>query len=157
MSAQRRGVGHHAIVADDAIVGDMRISHDQIIAADDGLTAAVESSRIDGDVFTDDVVFSNIQENIVIVGKLFILGRAADDRAGIDLAIAAYRRLPGDNAMAADTHVIPKGQAAFNDRIRPHAYSGGDLGVPMDDRCFMNINIFHMFVYYTLLQFRSNR
>ena len=73
MPSQRRGIGHHAIVANDAIVGDMRISHDQIIAADDGL-AAIESSGIDGDVFAYNVILSDVQKDIVVVRKFFVLG-----------------------------------------------------------------------------------
>jgi hypothetical protein len=61
VAAQGRGVGHDYVVADRAVVSDMGVSHDEVVAADASEASALDGTAIDGDELANDVVVANFE------------------------------------------------------------------------------------------------
>ena len=79
MAAQGRGIRHDYVIADRAIVGDVRVSHDEVVAADAGETSAFDGTAIDGDEFANDVVVADFEaRGLAVVAD--ILRSEADGR-----------------------------------------------------------------------------
>src|ERR1019366_8870903 len=52
-------VDQHDVVADEAIVPDMSVGHDQHMAANAGHSAAFGGAARDGDIFANDIMIAN--------------------------------------------------------------------------------------------------
>src|SRR5437588_4947000 len=55
MATQGRRVGHDYMISDYAVVSDVGVGHDQVVAADAGEPSAFGGAAIDGDEFADHV------------------------------------------------------------------------------------------------------
>ena len=60
MAGQRGMIGEHRVVADPAVMGDMRRGHDPVMVADHGLAAAARGAAIDGDIFAHGIVRADL-------------------------------------------------------------------------------------------------
>ena len=81
------------MVADDAIVRDMRVGHDEIVAAHAGDAAAFDRAAVYGGEFAEFVGVADLQRDaLAVVGQ--ILRIAADDREGIEVVSAPSRAGP---------------------------------------------------------------
>ena len=61
MTGDGRIVGHDDVVTNHAVVGDMDIRHQQIVAANTGDALVLHGSAMQGTAFADDVVVTNHQ------------------------------------------------------------------------------------------------
>ena len=61
VAAQGRGIGQDDVVADDAIVRDMGVGHDQRVAANAGQSAALDGAAVDGDKLANLVVVADLE------------------------------------------------------------------------------------------------
>ena len=61
MASKSCGVGEDDVVADDAIMCDVGVGHDQRVIADAGQASALCSAAIDGDKFADGVVVADLK------------------------------------------------------------------------------------------------
>ena len=95
MAAQRRHVGEGDIVADDAVMGDMRIGEEIAIVADRRLAAAGVGAGMHGDAFADRAVVADHQRRAAALVP-GVLRRAAEHRHRIDLAVARRCRRADD-------------------------------------------------------------
>src|ERR1700687_3721880 len=75
------GIGQDDVVADDAIVCNMRIGHDQRVTAYAGHSAALDRTPVDGDKLANFVVVSDL-ETCWFTGVGEVLWRHADRREG---------------------------------------------------------------------------
>src|SRR5581483_2866766 len=77
MTAQRCGVGENRVVSDQAIMCDVSVGHDQVVAADLGQPSTLDGPAIQGHEFADNVVIANLKpRGLAFVGE--ILRRKSD-------------------------------------------------------------------------------
>jgi len=61
MAAKSRGVGHDDVVANRAVVSDVGVSHDEVVAADAGEASAFDGASVDGDELANDIVVADFE------------------------------------------------------------------------------------------------
>ncbi len=93
VAGQSGAVGENGLVADVAIMRDVRVGHEQAAAADGGGAAAADCAAADGDVFAESIFVAD-DEMGFFAGKFQILGIAADGAEGMENIVAARDRGP---------------------------------------------------------------
>src|SRR5271165_4793314 len=88
MAGERSGIDEHHMIADEAVVPDMRIGHDENVAADAGDTATFRGTAVDGDAFADDVVVTHLQPRY-LAREGHVLRVHPHHGEGIDLVVPA--------------------------------------------------------------------
>src|SRR5579864_1447433 len=81
VAAEGGAVHEHHVIANHAIVADVRVGHDEKLASDFGEASAFHSSAVDCDVFANLVVIANFQAG-GLAAISDILGRHADGGIG---------------------------------------------------------------------------
>jgi hypothetical protein len=76
------------MVANEAIMGDMSVGHDQAITADLRELASLDGSAMDGDVLTDHVAVADLQAGRFATIRE-VLGSDAYGREGIYLIVTS--------------------------------------------------------------------
>src|SRR5262245_62404431 len=59
VACQRRGVRQNDMISQDTVVRNVAVSHDKIVVANDGASAALRRAAMYGDILAKDVVVSN--------------------------------------------------------------------------------------------------
>src|SRR5690348_6869882 len=77
VSAQSCGVGEDDVVADHAVMGNVRVGHDERVIADKGQASALGGAAIDGDKFADSVVVADLEARR-LAAVAYILRRESD-------------------------------------------------------------------------------
>ncbi len=67
MPCQRRVIRHDGMVANDAIMGDMHIGHNPVMAADFGRAFVLNRATIKGTKLTDDIVITDFKQRRLIL------------------------------------------------------------------------------------------
>jgi hypothetical protein len=62
------------VIADEAVVSDVRISHDEAVAADSRDSAALSGSAVDGDVLADVVMVTDLEARFLAFGAEVLWG-----------------------------------------------------------------------------------
>lgn len=100
MPGKRSAVGKDAMIADQAIMSDMRIRHKKIITADDRFSAFT-GPWIKSAEFANNIIFTYFQE--ILFPFIFkVLRLAAEDNAAKDLRALTDGGIALNNAMSAD-------------------------------------------------------
>ena len=100
VSAQQRAVGQHDVVAELAVVGDVRAAHEEVAIAQPRDAVFLLRGAVDGHALADDVVVT-------------------DDDAGVRAAVAEVLRFAADHHARenviplANGHVAHQGDVAF--------------------------------------------
>src|SRR3984957_8208720 len=127
MAAQRRAVRKHDVVADDAVMGDVTVGHEEAAVADRGDAAAVLGAEIHRDAFAQ-------------------VASGADDEAGRAAAIARRLRRRAerderidhgagtDRRVAGEVHVGDQPAAVADDDMGPDHAIGADRDILADRR-----------------------
>src|SRR5688572_20083708 len=87
VARQRRGIGHDDVVADRAVVRDMRPDHQKVAVSDAGLAAAASGSAVNIDVLAKRVARTDGQKSFLVV-KLQILWGNANHTEGKEAVVA---------------------------------------------------------------------
>ena len=113
------------MITNHAVMGNMGPNHQMAVIADFGQPTTTFSAGIDGDIFTNIDVITNLAANI-LTGKFQVLrygsnrsegkdldilsdpGVALDDDMGMDLATFTNDNIGTDNAIRTDFNVIGK-------------------------------------------------
>ncbi len=127
MAAHQHGVGRDDVIADSAIVGDVRAGHEESVAADDRDTFFLFTGAIDGHRFAKDVLVSNVDSRVTSLVTQILRGRADHD-SRIEVIVFADRRMTDDGDI-----VIEASSAADLD-VRPHDTERADVNVLGDLR-----------------------
>lgn len=106
VASQCAEIRHDAIVPDLAVMRHMGIGHEEIAVPDDSLTATLLCTAIDGHVFAENILGTNLKCAIFPANVLFILRGAAYDRTSKELAFGANDRIAGDHTMIADRDIL---------------------------------------------------
>src|SRR3954466_19587 len=79
VATQCGSVGHDYMISDCAIVSNVRVSHDEVVAADAGESSALYGATIDGDEFANKVVVADFKaRGLAVIAD--ILWRESDGR-----------------------------------------------------------------------------
>ena len=89
MPAQGGAVGEDGLVADDAVVGDMCVRHQQDVIAQPRDALIVGRAAVDGTALAEDVAVADLQPRR-LAGVLLVLRRAADGGERGDLIVRAH-------------------------------------------------------------------
>ena len=117
VSGQGGSVGQDDLISDLTVVGHMRIGHDEIVVADDGLSPSVSGASVEGDEFPNDILIADQKGGLLpLVGKG--LGGFSDRCELKDLApLPDLGSLPDDH-MGPDPGPLADRDPAFNRRYR---------------------------------------
>ena len=144
LSGERYAVGHDAVTAYHVVVGDMHVSHNQVVAADDGL-APGGGAPADGDVFADFVVVADFGRRF-FTDELQVL-RGAGDRSGrMDLAAFADAGSVVDHGSGTDPTVVADHHIAGDVGERLHRYVLSEFRVGMDV-CLVAYHVRLLFIF----------
>src|ERR1019366_8620117 len=92
------------VVVNDAVMPNMGLYHDPIIVSDNGF-ASLSRSRIDGGIFTDNVLVTNFKEGLFPI-VFHVLGLAPHYCPGEDTVFFTQNGKTSDNAMGADNRAL---------------------------------------------------
>ena len=111
VSGELRAVFENDAVADDAIVRDVRVGHDEIVAADARDVAAFVRAAVGGGKFAEFIGVAHFEPGaLAVIGE--VLRIAADGGERIKMVVAAksrraaHHRVVIDNAAVAEFHFV---------------------------------------------------
>src|SRR5262249_18425708 len=135
VARDRGGVREDRVIADLAVVGDVHVSHEPVVAADARDARVLRGAAVERAELADGIAVSDLQAGR-LARVLLVLGPAAqravredavvpaDSRPSLDHDVRAYRRaradldVLADDRVRADRHVRRKPRAGVNDRAR---------------------------------------
>lgn len=121
MAADEGPVREDAAIANDAIVSDMAVHHEEIVITDDSFHG-VGGAAMNGHLFAEDVAIADFDAGRLVV--IFEMLRPfAQDSAGIDEVASAEGHGPEEIRAGADDAIIADGHGAIDDG------EGADLDV----------------------------
>jgi len=130
MPSQRGGVGENGLAPNPAVVADMGIRHEIIIAADFGQPPSFGRPAVDGNVFPEKIAVSDLDLRFVVPIP-DILRLASDRRKRRKMAVGADFRPAVDHDMGIQAGVFMD-RDMFSDDARwadPHARIQPGLGM----------------------------
>src|SRR5205814_1151237 len=86
LARELAGIGEDGVAADLAVMREMHVRHDPVVAADAGHSGVERGAAVDGDVFADHVAVADLDRS-VLVGVFLVLRRRAD-RGEMEDAVA---------------------------------------------------------------------
>jgi len=99
------GIGHHHVVADDAIVRDVAVGHEEAAIAEP-CSAALARTAVHRDAFTQPVVVPDFGIGQAIRLELEVLRVAADHRVFGDAVARAHAGVALDHGMRGDLAIV---------------------------------------------------
>ena len=133
VSRERGAVRQDALAADDAVVGDVRVRHEQAVVADRGHATPADRAAVDGAEFAEHVAVADLEPGR-LAGVLAVL-RGVADRGELEHArVAAERGRSLDHRVGSDRAARADAHAGTDDRERPDFDARVDFGARVDDR-----------------------
>ena len=112
-----RSVGKDDVIADDAVVADMRVGHDQVVAADARRAAALDRAAVYGAKLAKLVGIAHLEpDTLARVGQ--ILRIAAYDGKRVYVIVAPERGWSFDHGVGFDNATLPELDLVTDDRER---------------------------------------
>ena len=137
--ARERGVvDENDVVADLAVMGDMRPHHQQAVRADSRDEAPSLGAGIDGHVLADDGVRSDVEAALLAVIFL-VLRDMTDGGEGKHLAGVADRRSANDRDMRMQHDATAELDLRSDNAERPDRNVGAEVSVRVDHGGRMNV------------------
>src|SRR5471032_2613903 len=115
MTRQRSVIDQDAVVANDTVVTNVRVSHDQVVVAKGGLRTILHGATMNRDAFTDDVVITN-------------------DQACLFTFVLQVRRVFADRRKLVNTVVLADSGGTFEDHMRPNDRALANFHTRTDNR-----------------------
>ena len=109
MSGQRSIIGKYAVAADNAVVGNMHIGHNEVVVADNRF-ARSRGTAVYRAAFADDIVVANLDSGVLAV-ELQILRDGGYDGTWKDLAVLT------DTGSWKDCHIRTNPRVVADDDI----------------------------------------
>ncbi len=133
MASQGGAVRKHCIAAHDAIVCDVRIRHEQIVAPDGGHALVVSRPPVDGAVLAEHIPVADLQPRrlaliLLVLGRIPEGGKRKDAVPGTDAGRAVDDNVWTHHRPRADLDVGP------DDREGSHGHILGKPGLRGDER-----------------------
>src|SRR5271167_990784 len=95
---ERGRVDQHSVIANKTVVPDVRVRHDESMAADAGHSPAFHGSTSDGHVLANDIVIAHLQPG-GLTGEGCVLRVSTHHGEGINLVVTAQSRRSIQNNM----------------------------------------------------------
>lgn len=130
---QGRGVGQDVVVADHAVVGDVRVGHHQVVRADAGHSAAALGAAMDGRKFADPVAVAN-DKRALFTAEFQVLGFAADAGHRMDMVFGAESREAFDLGSGVNDCFVADVNTVFDNGERANRHSGTQVRTRMNNR-----------------------
>ena len=133
---QQRAVGQDYMVADGAIVRDVRVRHEKIVRADDRVLGGFVRA-VNRDVFAKNILVADAQpRRLALVFQ--ILRRVANHAARVEPVAGANRRQPGEINVRPDDAVRAQLNTGVNHGERLDSNRRVQLRLRMNDGRRMN-------------------
>src|SRR5271157_5595541 len=127
------------MIANYTVVPNMRVGHDEDLAADAGDAAALGRAAGDGDVLTDDVVVADFKPRGFAAIR-DVLRVHAQRGEGINLVVAAEAAGPAYHNVGYELAVLAQLDAGVHDAVRSDAAGPGNFCGWIDNRCRMDVH-----------------
>jgi len=120
------------MAADLAVMREMHVRHDPVVAADAGHSRVERGAAVDGDVLADGIAVADLDRG-VLAGVFLVLRRRADRGEMEDAVAPADTRTPVEHHVRADPGALPQFDPGTDDRVRPDRDVCCELRTVMDD------------------------
>ncbi len=137
MSRQARTVGEYGVIAHVAIVRDMHVCHEEVVAANPRHAMTFFGSTIQRAILPDDIAIADLQTRR-FASITEMLWRFADGAELVDLVPAPNGRRAVDNYMRTDPRLVADLYVRTDDRIGTDAHVFSQLDVWIDNRLRVN-------------------
>ncbi|MNP13907.1 hypothetical protein D3C76_1062070 [compost metagenome] len=132
MAGQRRVVDQDAMIANDTVVTDVRIGHDQVVVTDRGFRTVLHGATVNGHAFADHIVIADHQTRRFTL-VLEVRGVFADRGKLVDAVVPADAGRALEHHMRADDRALPDLDIGAYDRPRADLDAIGQFGRGIDD------------------------
>ena len=137
VAAKRRRIGENDVIANDAIVRNVGICHDERVAAHVGEPAALYGATIDSGELADHIVISYFEPGCF--ARITHVLRCEPDRAkGKELIMCADPARAFHHNVRNELTCLAQFNLRTDPTVRPYCAGGMDLGAWIDDGCRMN-------------------
>jgi hypothetical protein len=119
-------VGHDCLVADDAVVRDMHISHDPVVVADYRIAEVLHGATADRRELANRIAIAD-QQACWLVGILLVLRVVTYRGELVNVVILADRRGPVDYDVAVDPRTTTDYDIVPDHRVRPDLSISGNI------------------------------
>jgi hypothetical protein len=138
VSAQGNAVCHDHVVADNAVMRYVRVSHEKTIAPN-GCLAALDCSAIERYELANHGPLANLQ-NGWLAFILQVLRRASDGCSLVDLAITTKARAIVDSGVGPDPRSVPNHYIILNNGVRAYVNIFSKVGFWTDNCMRIDLN-----------------
>ena len=135
---ERRGVGHDHVVADQAIVRDVCLRHEEAIVAGAGDAATARRAAVNGDEFANAIATANLSLSF-FAGKLQVLRRQTNRDKRIDVCFITDARATVDHTVRIDAHAVAEFNVVANSHVRADVATVANSRAGADDGRRMNL------------------
>src|SRR2546427_772345 len=132
MARELEGIGEDGVAADLAVMREMHVRHDPVVAADAGHSRVELGAAVDGDVLADDVAVADLDRR-VLAGVFLVLRRRADRGEMEDAVAPADASTAVEHDVRADPGALAQFDPGAYDRVRPDLDLCCQLRTVMDD------------------------
>jgi len=133
---EERAAGQDDVIADYAVVADVRILHQEIVGADEGFSIGL-GRAMDGAVFAENVFVADADASGRAV-VFQILGGVADDAAGVEPVLGTDDGDSGEVNVRTDDTARADLDGFVDDGVRADGDGGIQFCFRMNDGCRMN-------------------
>src|SRR3979411_2442438 len=131
VTGKRRHIGEKRGVADPAVMRDMHVGHDPVIAADARDARILRGAAAEGAVFADGVAVADLERGR-FTGVFLVLGGSAERAESVNPILNPYASSSLDQHVRPDRGPLPYLDVLADDRIGSHRYSRAGLPSPMN-------------------------
>ena len=134
---QRGGVAEDEVVAQDTVVGDVHVGHQQVVVPDLSERPAARGAAVDGDELADAVVVAD-DDLAVLATELQVLRDEPQAGEGKDAVAAADADGAFDDGVGADFGLFADLDLGADHSVRPDAHARGQARLRINDSRGMN-------------------
>jgi len=132
MAGQGGITRHDDVIAQQAVVGDVRVGEQQVVRAEDGRVAIIRRA-MDGHPFAENVPVADLQPRDAAF-PLQVLGLLAEGGEREDFIFPAEFRVAVQDDMGMQFAAVAQGDVFADDAVRPDFAIGTNLCLRMNDR-----------------------
>ena len=140
MAADYRIVSHNHIIADHAVMGNMRINHKHTIIADNSCQVFFRRTGVHSHIFADNIAFAYNQTRSRLKFIAVILRSAAKSGSGKNNCPLADCRISVNCNLSKQTYVFADFSLSANPAERSYFCTVRDLCAVFDNSCSMNFS-----------------
>src|SRR5881396_3446750 len=132
VTGKSRHIGEDRVVADLAVMRDMHVGHDPVVAADACHAHVLHGAAAESAVLADGVAVADLERGR-FAGVFLVLGRPAERAESENSVLSAYASPPLDHHVRPDRGALPYLDVLAYDRIGSHRHPRAELRSGMDD------------------------